>query len=114
MARKRISVGEWEELAKAAQYDGQRLAELCDLSCRQLRRVIREETGASPKAWLNQLRLIAARRRLLSGDPVKKVALDLGFKQTSHFCRRFKSFQHMTPSEFILLNAGAGRYPPDR
>jgi AraC-like DNA-binding protein len=28
------------------------------------------------------------------------VALELGFKQPSHFCRQFKSFNHLTPSQF--------------
>jgi len=94
-----------------AQYNGRELARLCNLSFRQLRRVIRRELGCSPKTWLHQRRLLAARRSLLTGDSVKKVALDLGFKQTSHFCRQFKSFNHMTPSQFVLSHARTDEWP---
>jgi AraC-like DNA-binding protein len=44
---------------------------------------------------------VAARSLLLTGDSVKKVALDLGFKQTSHFCRQFKFYNDLTPSEYV-------------
>ena len=45
-------------------------------------------------------RKIAARQLLLSGQQVKAVAFELGFKQPSHFCRQFKSFNNLTPSQF--------------
>lgn len=92
----------WEELVEAAHYDARKLAELCDISVRQLQRHFRRNFDCSPQIWLNKRRLLAAQKLLLQGEPVKKVALDLGFKQTSHFCRQFKSHKNMTPSEFTL------------
>jgi AraC family transcriptional regulator len=107
----RFSVEEWEGLAGAARYDVRELARICQLSGRQLRRVIRRHFGCSPHDWLNERRLLAAQQLLLSGDPIKKVAFDLGFKQASHFCRRFKFFHRMTPSEFISFRAQPAECP---
>ena len=90
-----------EELAAKANYDSRALAKLCNLSTRQLQREFRRCFGLSPQQWLDEQRLNAAGPLLLSGEPVKKVAYDLGFKQTSHFCRKFKVQHRMTPSEFV-------------
>ena len=38
---------------------------------------------------------------LLAGQQVKEVATELGYKQTSHFCREFKSYHHLTPSQYV-------------
>ena len=92
----------WEALARKAHYNSNELAGLCGVSTRQLQRHFRRHFRCSPQAWLNQRRLLLAELLLLKGETVKKVAFDLGFKQTSHFCRQFKSHNHMTPSEFTL------------
>ena len=100
MARLRLLKGQWEELAKQARYDANELARLSGVSIRQLQRHFNRHFHCSPQSWLNERRLLVARALLLRGEQVKKVALDLGFKQTSHFCRQFKSRNKMTPSEF--------------
>jgi len=96
-------VGEWKDLAAQARYNARNLAALCRLSERQLQRQFRGHFGRSPQDWLDEQRIAAAAQLLLSGEPVKKVAYDLGFKQTSHFCRQFKSRHKMTPSEFVMF-----------
>lgn len=100
MGRLLLVNGQWEELAEKANYDANELAKLCGVSIRQLQRHFRKTFRRSPRAWLNETRLLAARKLLLSGEPVKKIALDLGFKHSSHFCRQFKSQNKMTSSEF--------------
>lgn len=102
MGRLLLADWNWEELAQAAHYDANKLAELCGVSTRQLQRHFRCRFHCSPQSWLNHRRLLAAEGLLLSGDSVKKVALDLGFKQPSHFCRQFKNRNHMTPSQFAV------------
>jgi AraC-like DNA-binding protein len=92
----------WEDLAPIAHYDVQELAKLCGISTRQLQRFFRRHFHCTPQHWLNERRLLAARNLLRTGDSVKKVALDLGYKQASHFCRQFKSRNKMTPSQFAL------------
>jgi len=90
-----------EEFARAANYDAKELARLCGISRRQLQRDFRRLFQSSPQRWLDDRRMAEAQKQLLSGEPVKKIASDLGFKHASHFCRKFKSWHHMTPSEFV-------------
>jgi AraC-like DNA-binding protein len=104
MAKKMTEL--WDKLAEAAHYDAKELARLCALSPRQLQRKFRRDLKRSPQDWLNEQRIEAARRLLLSGGQVKRVALELGFKQVSHFCRQFKFYNHMTPSQFMDSNPG--------
>ena len=91
---------DWERLVPMAHYSAKELARLCQLSVRQLQRVFRRQFRCTPQNWLNEQRLRAAGPLLRSGFPVKVVALELGFKQTSHFCREFKSYHQITPSRF--------------
>jgi len=69
-----------------------------------LERVFQRQLDCAPQRWLNEQRILAARQMLQDGNPVKKVAFDLGFKQSSHFCRQFKSFTGNTPSQFKNSN----------
>jgi hypothetical protein len=55
----------------------------------------------APQVWLNERRIVAAQELLLSEMPVKVVALELGLKQTSHFCRKFKALNRTTPSAVV-------------
>jgi len=103
MGRLFLTDWNWEELAPAAHYNAQELAKLCGISTRQLQRHFRFRFCCSPQSWLNHRRLLVAEELLLSGDSVKKVALDLGFKQPSHFCRVFKTWNHMPPSQFAVI-----------
>jgi len=93
----------WEQLAGTARYDAKELANLCNLSVRQLQRDFRHKLERSPQDWLNEQRIKAARQLLFSGQPVKAVAFELGFKQPSHFCRQFKSLHNLTPSQSVLI-----------
>ena len=109
MARLILIKEQWEALAQKAHYNANELAKLCGVSPRQLQRHFRRTFRCSPQSWLNERRLGVAQDLLLSGEPVKKVALDLGFKQISHFCRQFKSQNNMTPSEFIFSQTAGCR-----
>lgn len=95
------------QIAAAAQYDARKLARLRQVSPRQLQREFQRIHRRTPQAWLNEQRILAARQLLLAGHPVKNVAQDLGYKQSSHFCRQFKQYNLMTPSEFAQLNTNA-------
>lgn len=103
-----VTCGEWEQLAAVAFYRAAKLARLRSISERQLQRQIRRVFGCSPQEWLNELRVAAAEQLLLAGRSVKEVSFDLGFKQPSHFCRVFKSFKRMTPSEFVWVQTQDG------
>jgi AraC-like DNA-binding protein len=106
MGRAPTSKDGWKALAVAAHYDSKELAKLCRFSPRQLQRKFNFLFGRSPQNWLNEQRIIAAQQLLLSGEPIKTVAFDLGFKRVSHFYRQFKCRSHMTPLEFVSRNPG--------
>ena len=95
-------VEDWKRLAAAAHYDAKSLAGLCGFSVRQLERDFHQHLGRTPQDWLDERRLKAAQELLLTGQRVKVVALELGFKQVSHFCRQFKLQTNLTPSQFAL------------
>ncbi|MNW14347.1 HTH-type transcriptional regulator GadW [compost metagenome] len=55
--------------------------------------------------FLLEARLLHAKRLLATtGLPVKTVALEVGFSQTSYFGRRFREREGMTPLEFRNLH----------
>ena len=109
MGRLLVTDWNWEDLARLAHYDANELAKLCEISTRQLQRHFRRQFRRTPQNWLNERRLLAAQSLLVSGDSVKKVALDLGYKQSSHFCRQFKTRNNMTPSQFARSQAAKCR-----
>lgn len=97
----------WESLAEKANYQPLRLAKLCQVSLRTIQRHIRREYNITLAAWLNAARLDEARDRLASGERVKQVAFDLGYKQLSHFSRVFKERFGVSPR--FLQGAGETR-----
>jgi AraC-like DNA-binding protein len=104
MVRKGLSSYSMENLAVAAHWRSKELAKLLNLSTRQLQRDFKQLVSCSPQEWLDKRRIKVAQQMLLAGKPVKTVAFELGFKQVSHFCRKFKAKSNMTPSCFTSLH----------
>lgn len=78
-----------------------RLAEYFQVEVRQIERYLQRELGRTPEDWLSEQRIIAARRLLLESRSIKQVAAELKIKHVPHFCRQFKRYYGMTPSEFL-------------
>ena len=90
-------------------YCADRLAARYGITSRQLRRYFKEWFGRSPKEWLLEKRMNFAQNMLKSGEPVKTVAIQLGFKHASHFCTLFKRTHGVSPSAYqdqIISGAG--------
>jgi AraC-like DNA-binding protein len=88
------------QIAREGEY---RMSALCDrigVSERHLRRVFDDGLGISPKEWLRQERMVAARMLLRHGSPIKEVAIDLGFSTAKMFSRDFLSFYGVRPTDF--------------
>ncbi|QBF26793.1 AraC family transcriptional regulator [Pseudomonas tructae] len=66
------------------------MAAFVDLSPWQLLRRFRNQCGLPPQQWLTQLRLERALPRVLAGQPLSTIALDLGFYDQAHFSRLFR------------------------
>ncbi len=63
-----------------------------------LMRQFKEATGYSIHQYINEKRILEARRRILSGEPASKVCFDCGYSDYSTFARRFKEITGTAPS----------------
>ena len=100
-------VRRWRESAARANYSSRELARLCKVSVRQLERQFLKCLGCSPQTWLSQVRILAAEERLISGDQVKVVASELGYKSASNFCHLFRTSTHQTATQFVARQTDA-------
>jgi AraC-like DNA-binding protein len=91
------------------------LARLCGADRFQLTRAFRRAYGLPPHAYLVQLRLAAARRRLAAGETPAEVAAAVGFADQSHLGRWFRRAFGLTPAAYrakctnVPDGAGSGR-----
>lgn len=70
-------------------------------STRTLARLFRAHTGMTFSAWRQQARLFDALTRLAAGEPVTRVALDLGYASPSAFGAMFRRAFGTTPSRYF-------------
>ena len=70
------------------------------LSRRTFTRLFRRETGLSFSAWQRRACLQAALPRLLEGEPVTRVAFDLGYSNSSAFTAMFGALVGIPPDEY--------------
>ena len=69
----------------------------------RLNRLFRQGFGLPPHAYLVQLRLKEARRRLAAGETPAAVAAEVGFADQSHMGRWFRRAYRMTPADYRRL-----------
>ena len=87
------------------------MAEMCNLSIDQLRRIFFLRTGVKPKIYVDRLKLNRAAEYLVSSNhPVSEVAERFGYRDQYHFSRRFKAVMGVSPqryrNSFALINRG--------
>ena len=68
---------------------------------RTLARAFTKETGLSFGAWRQRLRLMESLDRLMAGEPVTTVALDLGYATPSAFTAMFRKTLGAPPSVYL-------------
>jgi transcriptional regulator GlxA family with amidase domain len=77
------------------------LANVTGMSCRNLVRRFKGATGYMPGAYLQMLRVAAARGMLEDGAPsIQQVGLSVGYEDTAFFRRVFKRHSGMTPAAY--------------
>ncbi|WP_410013565.1 HTH-type transcriptional activator RhaS [Sodalis sp. C49] len=76
--------------------DWMALAEQFSLPLRTLHRQLKQQTGMTPQRYLNRLRLLEARKRLLESDKtITEIAHACGFSDSNHFSTQFRrEFSH--------------------
>ncbi len=82
-------------------FDSEFLARMANMSPSSLRRLFREHTGKSPGAFVKDLRMMTAARRLLTTDErISAIAYEVGFDDANYFARIFKSVFGVSPQEY--------------
>lgn len=77
------------------------LAEIAGMSHRTLMRRFKEATGTLPGAYLQMVRVAAARRMLEDGAPsIQQVGISVGYEDVAFFRRVFKRYSGMTPASY--------------
>src|SRR6266545_3847372 len=76
------------------------LARAVGLSRFQVSRQFKEAYGLPPSAYLRQVRLRQARRRLAAGAAIAEVAAATGFADQSHLTRWFRRAYGITPAVY--------------
>ena len=71
------------------------------MSRRTFTRLFRRETGLSFVDWRQQACLISALPRLVAGEPVTAVALDLGYDNPAAFTAMFKRVLGSSPRSYL-------------
>ncbi|HPU50795.1 MAG TPA: helix-turn-helix transcriptional regulator [Burkholderiaceae bacterium] len=68
---------------------------------RTLARLFVKETGLGFAEWRQQARLLAAMARLAAGQPITRIALDLGYDSPSAFTAMFRRALGTPPSRYL-------------
>jgi AraC-like DNA-binding protein len=83
------------------------------MSRRTFTRLFRAQTGVSFAAWRQQVCLLAAVARLGEGQPVTRVALDLGYASPSAFASAFRGVLGDAPSRYVAGRGAATSNPAE-
>jgi transcriptional regulator GlxA family with amidase domain len=95
------AVQRWVAANPAEDHDVASLAHRMGLSPRHFARVFRDEVGVTPAAWIETVRVAAARRLLeAGGEPPKQVAARCGFSDPDTLRRAFARHVGVTPAEY--------------
>ncbi len=92
-----LQIRQYQVKAGAAQQG----ASLIDMSERTLNRHFQQQTGLSYGEWLRRARLLEAVVRLAQGQPVLRVALDLGYGSHSAFTAMFRRMMGIYRSDYF-------------
>lgn len=80
----------------------EQLAAMAGLSPDYYSRAFKKMYGKSPMAYLTELRMGEAKRRMLaSGQSVRTIAFSLGFQDEFYFSRKFKEETGLAPSVYV-------------
>lgn len=77
------------------------LAFYCSLSLSRFKQKFREETGVSPREYINIQKIERAKELLKSGKNITDTAFDLSFSSSNYFSVVFKKVTGLSPREYI-------------
>ena len=98
-----IELQTWLEENFSAQLSIEQLARRAAVSVRSLNRRFVTATGVSPIAYVNRLRVEAAKRRLeTSSLNVQEITQQVGYRDARSFSRLFREGTGLSPSEYRM------------
>src|SRR4030095_6529431 len=100
-----LTIKEWEQVAREADFSAAKMACLCSVSQRQLQRLFRQHLHCTPSRWLRELQCRLAKQLIARGYTNKAAAAELKFSSESHFCREFKKKFGTSPQSFAQNHA---------
>lgn len=83
-------------------------ADAAGMGRRTFTRAFRRETGMSFASWRQNVRLMEALSRLANGEPVTRVALDVGYNSPSAFTAMFRRAFGVAPTHYLSEYAAEG------
>ena len=88
------------ELAESEAFSVSGVADVLDLSNRQLEYAVERVSGLRPKELFRRHRMLLARRLVAEGFSLQVIAQRLGFKHYTHFASEVKSYFPLPPRQF--------------
>lgn len=79
----------------------EQLASLAFTSPRTLARLFESETGMSFTRWRERMRVISSVEKLIGGEPITRVAYDMGYQSASSFTTAFTRIIGMPPGRYL-------------
>ena len=77
------------------------MAEFCQLSNDQMRRLFVRHTGVMPKVYIDRMKIQHAAELLISRQlRIAEIAAELGYVDQYHFSRRFKQIMGLSPRQY--------------
>jgi AraC-like DNA-binding protein len=76
------------------------LSQAADLSVFHFAHSFRRQVGCSPFAYAEAIRIERAKSRLKAGAALADLAAELGYADQSHFTRKFRQHQAITPGRY--------------
>lgn len=84
-------------------FDTKKLCGLSGLSSSSLRRLFKDFTGKSPSKFTKELKMLAAARKILiSDEPISLISYELGYEDPNYFSRLFRSCFGLSPQKYRL------------
>lgn len=87
----------------------ERCARYVNLSGGYFANLFKKETGKTFNQYVTQERISLAKSKLIAGEPVQNIAMELGYEHRRYFSDVFKKHTGMTPSEFKEYYSGTVR-----
>lgn len=109
-----LTIREWEQVARDAEFSPGKMATLCAISERQLQRLFQQHLRCTPSRWLRELQCRLAKQLISQGYSNKAAAAELKFASESHFCREFKKVFGTSPRSFAPVDDGVLKTPHAR